>query len=320
MNNKWLDGTMGLVVGDALGVPVEFKDRHQIESRENGFVTSMESGGTYGLPAGTWSDDSSMALATLSSIIDCKAINPVDIMERFVDWKENAAYTPYGEVFDIGNTCFDAICNYSKNKDIKTCGATDKYSNGNGSLMRILPVCIWCYEKCDNDAEAIDQVHLISGLTHNHLLSKMACGFYYLIIKAILDNKKCDANNVSLQDIVQSAIDKAFEFYNGKDQLAHFSRIRDLSEFRQLPYSDIKSGGYVIESVEASIWCLVTTDSYEKCVLEAVNLGHDTDTTAAIAGGLAGLHYGFDSIPKDWVKEIEKHEWIEKMCEEAQYI
>ena len=138
--NIWLDGMMGLVVGDALGVPVQFLSRDEIKNRPEGLVTGMEAGGVYNMPEGTWSDDSSMALATLASIIDKKCADPADIMMRFVKWEMNGEYTPFGEAFDQGNTCSSAIYRFAKLPDIKTCGSTGEYANGNGALMRILPV------------------------------------------------------------------------------------------------------------------------------------------------------------------------------------
>ena len=135
-----LDGMMGLVVGDALGCPVQFLDREEL--RERGAVTEMEGYGTYNMPPGTWTDDSSMALATLASINERNCIDLRDIMERFLDWEFHGAYTPFGKAFDEGNTCSNAIYKYRDSHDLTTCGETDEYSNGNGALMRILPVCI----------------------------------------------------------------------------------------------------------------------------------------------------------------------------------
>lgn len=145
--NIWLDGMMGLVVGDALGVPVQFLSRDEIKNRPEGLVTGMEAGGVYNMPEGTWSDDSSMALATLASIIEKKEADPADIMMRFVKWQLKGEYTPFGEAFDQGNTCSSAIYKFAKVPDIKTCGSTGEYANGNGALMRILPACLYYYDR-----------------------------------------------------------------------------------------------------------------------------------------------------------------------------
>lgn len=151
-----LDGMMGLVVGDALGCPVQFLDREEL--RERGAVTEMEGYGTYNMPPGTWTDDSSMALATLASINERNGIDLRDIMERFLDWEFHGAYTPFGEAFDEGNTCSNAIYKYRDSHDLATCGETGEYSNGNGALMRILPVCLYFIQKEDiSDADALRQ-------------------------------------------------------------------------------------------------------------------------------------------------------------------
>lgn len=311
MRNYYLDGMFGLVVGDALGVPVEFASREELK---NAPVEDMEGYGTYPMPAGSWSDDSSMALATLDALIT--GYNPVLMMDNFVKWEQHDEYTPTGEMFDEGNTCSTAIWNYMKSKDITTCGLTGANNNGNGSLMRILPLCIYLYKLEQageiSELEAMQRIHEVSALTHAHLRSKIACGIYYFCVKALIEKQG------EVQSCLQTGIDNAFDFY-GKEisnltELCHFGRIRCLKELKILPDCEIKSGGYVIESIEAAMWCLVTTNNYKDCVLKAVNLGDDTDTTAAIAGGLAGLYYGIEMIPEKWKDTILRKEWIEELC------
>lgn len=128
--NIWLDGMMGVVVGDALGCPIQFLKREEIKNRPEGPVTGMEAGGVFNVPAGTWTDDSSMALATMDSIIEKGKADPADIMNRFVRWEVKGEYTPFGKAFDQGNTCISAIYKFMENPDVNTCGGTDGYSNG----------------------------------------------------------------------------------------------------------------------------------------------------------------------------------------------
>ncbi|WP_075720893.1 ADP-ribosylglycohydrolase family protein [Roseburia sp. 499] len=316
--NIWLDGMMGLIVGDALGVPVQFMEKEEITTREVGPVRGMESGGVYNMPAGTWSDDGSMVLATLDSIVNNKRIDLTDIMECFCKWELEGKYTQYGEAFDQGNTCTEAIYRYIKDKKIDTCGCTGENSNGNGSLMRILPACIFlalAQETAEEDKMAL--IHKVSGLTHNHLRSKMACGLYYAMVDALLHHR----DKSSLKEVLQTGIDNGLKFY-GKDrenyyEMTHFTRLFHLDELQQTEERDMRSGGYVIETIEAAVWCLITTDSLKECLLKVVNMGHDTDTVAAVAGGLAGLYYGADAIPKDWLDEITKKEYVEELCEKA---
>ena len=142
MKNIWLDAIMGVIVGDALGLPVQFLSREELKHNP---VREMIGYGTFHMPAGAWSDDGSMTLATLDSIRENKGINYDDIMERFVGWNFEGQYTPTGKAYDQGATCMEAICNYVHEKNYKTCGKTGEWANGNGALMRIMPVCLYSY-------------------------------------------------------------------------------------------------------------------------------------------------------------------------------
>lgn len=309
--SKWLDGMMGLVVGDALGVPVEFMTREEIKNCSEGPVTGMRGHGTFDMPAGTWSDDSSMALATLDALNIDDDINLNAIMTRFIYWQDGGDYTPFRETFDEGNTCRAAIEAFKKDNDPKTCGVTGDYANGNGALMRILPICIYVSEKVMNgemsDEQAVAHVHEVAALTHNHLRSCMCCGVYYFLTKEILKSNE-GAEKEPIIDVLQRGMDEANAFY-GKDsanakEMSRLLRIWNLSELRDIPEHQIKSTGYVIDTIEAALWCLTTTDSYKDAVLKAVNLGDDTDTVGSVTGGLAGLFYGYYGIPDNWRNAI----------------
>lgn len=306
----WTNGIMGLVVGDALGMPVQFENRTYLKENP---VKGMQGYGTYNMPPGTWSDDSSLALATLASIKEKDDIDYTDIMERIEKWLFNGEYTPYGKAFDVGQTCLMAICKYAKGKDYHTCGRTGERANGNGALMRIMPVCLFAYEKIKAGEwkieEAIERVHQVSALTHNHLRSQMACGIYFFMVCSILEGEG------SLEERLQEAMNNAVEYYH-RDianyvELSHYTRLFRLDEFANCEEDEIKSTGYVVDSLEAAVWSIITTDSFEGALLRAVNLGDDADTVGAIAGGLAGLYYGYESVPEEWKKAIVKREWIE---------
>lgn len=278
---------MGLVVGDALGVPVEFRKRDTYK------VADMIGYGTYDQPPGTWSDDSSMALATAASIARLGRIEPEDIMQNFAKWYFDAEFTPYGEVFDVGGTTREAILDYKLGTPIDKCGGTDFRDNGNGALMRILPVALVPHTSVD--------VQQVAGLTHNHLISNSACGIYVEIVEMLLAGQ-------SKGEVMQTVKDNAFCL------LLELSR---LDELENLQREEIKSSGYVIDTLEAALWCWLHTDNYRDCVLTAVNLGDDTDTVAAVAGGLAGIYYGCggeSGIPEEWLAKIPRREWIEEIC------
>jgi tyrosine-protein phosphatase YwqE/ADP-ribosylglycohydrolase len=268
-----------------------------------------------------------MALATLASILESGILAPEEVMAKFCLWEVEGEFTPFGETFDEGNTCSGAIYDFMNNPDVKTCGKTGEYANGNGALMRILPACLYYYEKQkkfpgDMTEDVIDGLDIISGLTHNHLRSKMACGLYYFMVKEIVDTaSRENEQGIGLMDILQKGIDAGLRFYGSNisnlTEIAYFGRLFHLSELRETAEDTINSSGYVIDSLEAAVWCLITTDTFRDCLLKAVNLGDDTDTVAAIAGGLAGLYYGYENIPEEWLCEIQRRDWIEKMCAEA---
>ena len=237
MDNIWKSGMYGLIVADAIGVPVEFTSR---EDRKLDPVIDMRGYGTYNQPEGTWSDDSSMAIATLASIRDKGKIDYKDIMDRFQDWCMNGEYTPFDNVFDIGIATSRAIMKYSTGADPLQSGGETEWDNGNGSLMRILPVCLYIFEQQKNvklsDNEAIDIIHNCSALTHAHLRSKIACGIYYFLVKAILDK------DGELIERLQQGVDKAFEYYNKNTQseLDNYNRLISLSEFKGVSEDRIK--------------------------------------------------------------------------------
>lgn len=299
---KIKDGIVGFVVGDALGVPVEFESRNKLKDSP---VTEMIGYGTYHQPKGTFSDDSSMILATMDSIIKRGHIDYEDIMDCFSEWCYNGKYTPFGETFDIGITTRKAIANYTKNPPLE-CGEKDFRDNGNGSLMRILPISFM-----DVDKETIKEM---SALTHAHDISKTACVYYCYLVRTILENSE-----KTLKENIQITNSKMKEMYKDDDILNIFDGIVDEIIF-DYPEEDIKSTGYVVDTLEAVIYCLLNNDNYKDTVLAAVNLGGDTDTIAAIAGGVAGIYYGYDSIPREWIDSITKIDYVLELCEEFEKV
>ncbi len=310
MGNIWQNGMYGLIVGDALGVPVEFTSRQE---RKVDPVTGMREYGTHEQPKGTWSDDSSMAIATMDSIKTLGEIDYKDIMERFSEWCLYGDYTPFGEVFDMGISTSRAIMNYGKGVKPTECGGLTEWDNGNGSLMRILPVCLYLYERqkriSTSENESIYAIHCASALTHAHLRSQLACGMYYFMVKAILES-----DDVLIRRL-QLGMDNAWNYYRQDRQnyaeMEKYVRLTDVQEFRNTPETEIKSSGYVVDTLEAAVWSLINSQSYSEAVLKAVNLGSDTDTIAAVTGGLAGLYYGMEAIPEEWVASIQRKKWID---------
>lgn len=314
MSNIWKDGMLGLIVGDALGVPVEFMSRTELMKNP---VTGMREYGTHHQPRGTWSDDSSMALAELDSIRTVGTIDYTDMMERFSRWCMYGEYTPFGEVFDIGIATSRALMNYAKGIAPLESGGKTEWDNGNGSLMRILPVCLYLFKRqkkvCTSENESIYMIHAVSALTHAHVRSQIACGIYYFLVKAILEEEG------SLEKRLQKGMDRAYQYYrqdlSNHRELENYKRLADLSEFKENPKEGIKSSGYVVDTLEAAVWCLLHSHSYKETVLMAVNLGEDADTVGAVAGGLAGLYYKEEGIPQEWIQVIQRREWIEEVLQ-----
>lgn len=256
-----------------------------------------------------------MVFATLDSIAQKGRIDYKDIMDKFTEWCLYGEYTPFQEVFDIGTATSRAIIRYGKGALPLDSGGKTEWDNGNGSLMRILPVCLYLYNYqksfCISEDESIYIIHNVSALTHANLRSQMACGFYYFMVKAIIEKE----GNLLFR--LQQGIDNACQYYRcdlrNYPEMKQFSRLLNLRIFAKLPENEIKSSGYVVDTLEAAIWCLLTTFSYKAAVLQAVNLGDDTDTVGAVTGGLAGLYYGYDAIPTEWLKTLQRREWIEEL-------
>lgn len=306
-------GIFGMAVADAVGVPAEFKSREELRIHP---ITDMIGGGAHQQVAGTWSDDTSMALCLAFSIAERNGVDADDIMKRFCDWYEKGAYSPHGECFDIGMTVAKALRRYADGMPAQECGGAGLQDNGNGSLMRILPLVYYLMSRCGGDFGANDEamqcIDLVSSLTHRHPISRVACGIYLCIAARLLLGD-------AIPDAVQRGVDTALDWYSShdgyKDGLDCWTRIRDMNAFKALPEDEIRSGGYVVDTLEAALWCLLNTDNYRNCALKAVNLGSDTDTVAAVVGGLAGIHYGLDGIPSAWMDGLQGKKMLNDCCD-----
>ena len=270
--NRLRSAVYGIAIGDALGLPVQFLPRDSYPE-----VTEMIKGSELPWPAGTWSDDTSLTLATVDSLLTCEGVDIPDMRARFEDWLENGTYTPDGQVFDQGFTTVHALTQGH--------GCTNEQSNGNGSLMRILPLAF-----VQNLSD--EQVAQVSGITHAHPLSVEACTVYVHAAQLILDG---------------FSLTEALETASLSSEI--FSYLADISSRKR---NEIRSTGYVKDSLEASFWCLLTTDNFRDALIRAVNLGDDTDTIGAITGGMAGLAYGMESVPDSWMNALRKKEIIER--------
>ena len=306
MEKKYIDGLMGFVIGDAMGVPVEFKPRSYLLKHP---VTKMKGNGTYDVPEGTWSDDTSMLIATIDSInVKCD-IDIKDIADKFLLWKNHADYTPYKDVFDIGNTTRNALEYYEEHRDLDPteCGLTDINSNGNGSLMRILPIAYYSVEKKLKDFEVLELVKKVSSITHAHEISIMGCYIYTRLVMFLLNNKdKFSAYSMT------KCVD--YSMFSEETQAAYSRLIKE--DIDKLNVNDIKSTGYIVDTLEAVVWVMLKSENFQEAIIGAVNLGNDTDTIGAITGALAGIIYGYDTIPETWLEKIARREYLMDIFEE----
>jgi ADP-ribosyl-[dinitrogen reductase] hydrolase len=288
----------GALVGDALGVPVEFMSREMVRKNP---VTGMRGHGTHNQPAGTWSDDSSLLLSTVDSLAACGKFDPVDLGKRFVRWERDAYWTPHGTVFDIGIATSRAISRLASRTPPEEAGGADVESNGNGSLMRILPIALWFRASPAADLATLAQ--RASSVTHRHPRSQMSCALFCLLVRELLAG-------TAPADALRTALHAFGRVYDQPPFLAerrHFQML-ERGNIAEAAERDIASSGYVIHTLTASIWCLLTSASFEETVLKAVNLGSDTDTTGTVAGGLAGALYGLQSIPAEWKNRLARHD------------
>lgn len=269
MKDRLKAAMYGVAIGDALGVPVEFKQRGTFQ------ICDMVGYGTHNQPKGTWSDDTSLTIATCDSIRECQGIHILDMQEKFRRWLHNGEYTVDGKVFDCGITTRIAI--------EQGFGEEGEMSNGNGSLMRILPLAF-----ADVRIEDVEEV---SAITHGHQISEAACVCCVNIARNLL-------KGYSLEELLD---------------LVHLGKPFDrIPIIKTLKEDEIRSTGYVVDTLEAALWALSTTDNFRDAVLKAVNLGNDTDTVGAVTGGLAGIMYGMEGIPKEWIETLRGKEIIEK--------
>lgn len=304
---------LGVAVGDAVGVPFEFSSREQMTQHP---ATDMIGYGTYNQPPGTWSDDSSLTFCLAEAIAN-KGYDLPTIASYFCRWKETAWWTARNEVFDIGMTTFQAITklhhiletsdDFKELKGLKFSG--NENDNGNGSLMRIAPLLF--YIEGMVPLQQFEVIWDVSALTHRHIRAAMSCFIYLNLAEKLLNGQD---KVTAYTEMRKSVLNLWKEMQFPIEEQEHFFRLIQ-NDIRETKIDELKSGGYVIEVLESSIWFFLQESNYRETILSIINIGHDTDTSAAIAGGLAGLYYGFDEIPGEWTSQIARKDDIENLAE-----
>ena len=301
--NKLKNGILGFIIGDALGVPLEFKKR---EIFKNNKVTDMISSDRIGVK-GVWSDDSSMVIATMKAIIDNKGkINYESIMNNFILWVSNKDFIAIDKAFGIGRATFFFFFYYynKRYEKITDCGMKGFNYNGNGSLMRILPIAYYCYYKKLNDDEIYNLVKDVSSFTHSHEISILGCFIYVLLVIELLSGKeKVNAySNIRKYN---------YRKYFSLENIKYYDRLLN-NDISKLDVDSISSMGFVVDTLEAVIWCFMNNNSYDKCVIEAINLGNDSDTIGALVGSLSGIYY--NDINNKWLNDIKRKNYLLDLC------
>lgn len=287
----------GMAIGDALGVPFEFERRGTFEA--TGYHVDADYGGVpvrsrwKGIvPFGAWSDDTSMALAMMDAIIDEGGkLDMKTMMVKFLEWWNKGDNCSLNKPFGLGGCIHKSMRRFVKGVDIEKCGGAREDENGNGSLMRILPLAFTNFTD--------DEIRKASSVTHAHELSTEACVVYVSIARDILAG--CD---------IRTAIERAVTKTN-------VEIYKDLSHYMSIPSDEVESSGFVVHTLKTALWCVCNTTSYKDAVLQAVNFGYDTDTVACVAGGLAGIIYGInedEGIPQTWIDATLKMDFIEEKC------
>ncbi len=293
----------GVAIGDAIGVPVEFKSRQTIRKNP---VTDMIGYGTYNLPPGTFSDDSSLTFCLAEALTKDFDLNT--IAQNFVSWYHDNYWTATGKVFDIGIATREAIDRLKKGVRPDLAGGLDESSNGNGSLMRILPLLFFMWDKPFNERYEITKQ--VSSITHGHIRSVISCFYYLEFARQLLKEK----DKFEIYENLKTEITGYLNSLSiNPREISLFDRLLKENIY-ELKEGQIFSSGYVLHTLEASTWCLLTTGNYKDAVLKAVNLGDDTDTTGAVTGGLAGLLYGYEAIPEQWINQIARKKDITELA------
>lgn len=281
---------LGLACADAVGTTVEFQPRGSFPP-----VTDMMGGGPFHLKAGQWTDDTSMALCLAASLIECGGFDAMDQMQRYCAWRSQGYMSSTGYCFDIGNTVSRSLSEFIGSGNPFS-GSTHEHSAGNGSIMRLAPVPLFFYPNLD---ETVFYSGESSRTTHGAEECIDACQLFgSMIYKALAGQSK-------QQILFENDIDSYRRI-----KIQRIAR----GDYQAKSYDHIRGSGYVVDSLEAALWCFLNTNNFKDAVLKAVNLGNDADTTAAVCGQIAGAFYGVEGIPNHWLNKLSMADTITDMA------
>jgi ADP-ribosyl-[dinitrogen reductase] hydrolase len=292
----------GLLIGDAVGVPYEFNSPDALPPIELiDMIPPQNFPRTYpSVPIGTWSDDGAQALCLLASLIHCNEFDDHDFMNRICNWYQYGYMAVDSKIFDVGIQTSDAIQRYLTGVPLPQVAKNDERSNGNGALMRVLPLALWHQ---GSDEQLVCDAFAQSHITHAHIRSKLCCAIYCLWARNILKGQTINqAWNTSKQYMFQYCQKMPETLY----ELEHYIYV----ENKDKP----KGTGYVVDCLNSAYYALQENE-YSKIIKKAISLGNDTDTTACVAGGIAGLYYGLNAIPNEWKQKLRGKDLVEDLLD-----
>ena len=311
MNNLNKDILLGTAIGDALGLPIQFLEREVVAKNP---ITTMEGLDQFNVPAGTWSDNTSLSFCLAESL--CNGYDLNDIINKFTKWMYEDYWTPANETFDINYINYFTIVNLRNNGSPHVAGIDNKRGNRDGSLMRILPLVPYILNMEEENRFRI--IKEISSLTYRHSRSILACIALCEFAIQYINLQSVEEAYQAMQQTILQLLKRDMFIEEG----IPFKRLVGLSyeEFKAIELKDIHSTEYVIDTLEASLWCIFNTTNYKDAVLKAVNLGDDANTVGAITGGLTGIIYGYDTIPSEWLEVLAKKDDIIELADKLDSI
>ncbi|MCI8660403.1 MAG: ADP-ribosylglycohydrolase family protein [Lachnospiraceae bacterium] len=305
-------GLYGLLVGDALGVSYEFYEAWELPAYEEiemvpppGFRKTYPK-----VDAGTWSDDGAQALCLMDSLLKHGKFSLKAYSDALLAWYEEGFWAVDGVVFDVGIQTANALDAYKRGIAVEACGLMNPDGKGNGALMRVLPLALWHFVQGNTDLEKrskalVRDAHSQCLITHGHLCNQVCSALYCLVAQALLEG-------MEIQEAIQEGVFVLRSIY--REEPAYEQEL-EWSVRPDIPWEG-KGTGYVVDCLRSALMILEQALDYEDAVKRAVLLGHDTDTTACVTGGLAGIYYGLQGIPRRWIQALKEREKVEYLLKE----
>ncbi len=297
------DGLIGLAIGNAMGVPTESSGREDLLEKP---VVRMMPRIRDGIPKGAWSDSTSLTIATMDAIIN-KGIDYTAIADNFVRWFTANQFCSLKEPFDVGETTLKALVSYTQHLEVaEECGLSGIQDNGSGSLVRMLPIAYYFVASKAPERDILEITRNVSSITHAHEVSICGCYIYIRYVMYLLRGN----NKFSALTKVRGLDYSIFS----KETVDCYHRILK-GDITSLTIDDIKSSAYIVDSLEAAIWCFLQSSNYKECIIATTNIGDSTSSIGAISGALAGIFYGFTNIPKSYYEDLRKRDYLESLCD-----